>query len=105
MHQVRNRLLVCLGCCTVMRSERSQPTRNVAANQPRDSLSCSQVCQTLVSTGTKAVYLNPTDALHGDIGIVGHDDVVVIVSKSGATDELLRLVPYARVRAAALHTN
>lgn len=58
------------------------------------------MCQTLVSTGTKAVFLNPTDALHGDIGIVGRDDVVVIVSKSGATDELLRLVPYARVRGA-----
>ena len=38
MHQVRNRLLVCLGCCTVMRSERSQPTRNVAANQPKGFL-------------------------------------------------------------------
>ena len=56
-----------------------------------------QVCQTLVSTGTKAVFLNPTDALHGDIGIVGCDDLVVIVSKSGATEELLRLVPYAKV--------
>lgn len=56
-----------------------------------------QVCQTLVSTGTKAMFLNPTDALHGDIGIVGRDDLVVIVSKSGATEELLRLVPYAKV--------
>lgn len=56
-----------------------------------------KVCQTLVSTGTKAVFLNPTDALHGDIGIVGQDDLVVIVSKSGATEELLRLVPYAKV--------
>ena len=57
-----------------------------------------KVCQTLVSTGTKAVFLNPTDALHGDIGIVTREDLVVLVSKSGATDELLRLVPYARVR-------
>ena len=56
-----------------------------------------KVCQTLVSTGTKAVYLSPTDALHGDIGIVGRDDLVVMVSKSGATEELLRLVPYAKV--------
>jgi D-arabinose 5-phosphate isomerase GutQ len=60
-----------------------------------------KVCQTLVSTGTKAVFLNPTDALHGDIGIVGQDDLVVIVSKSGATEELLRLVPYAKVGAPA----
>ncbi|EIE27064.1 hypothetical protein COCSUDRAFT_11214 [Coccomyxa subellipsoidea C-169] len=61
-----------------------------------------KVCQTLVSTGTKAVFLNPTDALHGDIGIVGRDDLVVIVSKSGATEELLRLVPYAKAKGAKL---
>ena len=36
------------------------------------------------------------DALHGDIGIVGRDDLVVMVSKSGATEELLRLVPYVK---------
>ena len=62
-----------------------------------------QVCQTLVSTGTKAVFLNPTDALHGDIGIVGRDDLVVMFSKSGATEELLRLVPYAKVRQHSMH--
>ncbi|CAL8470454.1 g9996 [Coccomyxa elongata] len=61
-----------------------------------------KVCQTLVSTGTKAVFLSPTDALHGDIGIVGQDDLVVIVSKSGATEELLRLVPYAKAKGAKL---
>ena len=51
-----------------------------------------------MSTGTKAVFLSPTDALHGDIGILSREDLLVLVSKSGATDELLRLVPYARVR-------
>ena len=56
-----------------------------------------KIAQTLVSTGTKAVFLNPTDALHGDLGIVGAGDLVVVVSKSGNTDELIRLVPYARV--------
>ena len=56
-----------------------------------------KIAQTLVSTGTKAVFLNPTDALHGDLGIVGPGDLVVVVSKSGNTEELVRLVPYARV--------
>ena len=50
-----------------------------------------------MSTGTKAVFLNPTDALHGDIGIVNPGDLLVCFSKSGATEELLRLVPFARV--------
>jgi len=54
---------------------------------------------TLVSTGTKSVFLNPTDALHGDIGIVGKDDLLVLFSKSGATEELIKLIPYAKVRA------
>ncbi|KAK9808807.1 hypothetical protein WJX72_004078 [[Myrmecia] bisecta] len=61
-----------------------------------------KISQTLVSTGTKAVFLNPTDALHGDLGIVCEDDVVVCVSKSGATEELLRLVPYAKAKGALL---
>jgi hypothetical protein len=49
--------------------------------------------------GTKSVFLNPTDALHGDIGIVGQDDLLVLFSKSGATEELIKLIPYAKVRA------
>lgn len=61
-----------------------------------------KISQTLVSTGTRAAFLNPTDALHGDIGIVGPCDVVVLFSKSGSTEELLRLVPCARAKGAYL---
>ncbi len=56
-----------------------------------------KISQTLVSTGTKAVFLNPTDALHGDLGIVSKEDLVVLFSKSGNTEELIRLVPFAKV--------
>ena len=52
-----------------------------------------------VSTGTKAVFLSPTDALHGDIGIVGEADLLVAFSKSGGSEELLKLLPFAKVRA------
>lgn len=61
-----------------------------------------KICQTLVSTGTRSVFLSPTDALHGDIGILGRDDVLVLFSKSGGTEELLRLIPYARAKGAKL---
>lgn len=44
------------------------------------------------------MYLNPTDALHGDLGIVRKEDLVVLFSKSGSTEELVRLVPYAKVQ-------
>lgn len=44
------------------------------------------------------MYLNPTDALHGDLGIVRKEDLIVLFSKSGNTEELVRLVPYAKVK-------
>ena len=61
-----------------------------------------KISMTLVSTGTKSVFLNPTDALHGDIGIVSKEDIMVMFSKSGSTTELLTLIPYARAKGATL---
>ena len=51
---------------------------------------------TLASTGTPAVFLNAAEALHGDMGIVCAGDVVLMVSNSGETDELLRMLPSLR---------
>ena len=51
---------------------------------------------TLASTGTPAVFLNAAEALHGDMGIVCRNDVVLMVSNSGETDELLRMLPSLR---------
>jgi arabinose-5-phosphate isomerase len=61
-----------------------------------------KISMTLVSTGTKSVFLSPTDALHGDIGILTPDDLLVLLSKSGSTEELLKLIPYARAKGAKL---
>ncbi|CAI0386145.1 unnamed protein product [Linum tenue] len=58
-----------------------------------------KISQTLVSLGIRASFLNPVDALHGDIGALSSLDVLVLFSKSGNTDELLRLVPCARAKA------
>jgi arabinose-5-phosphate isomerase len=49
---------------------------------------------TLTSTGTPAIFLHPVEALHGDLGVVGSDDVAIVVSKSGASDELAGLIGY-----------
>ncbi|BFI27604.1 arabinose-5-phosphate isomerase [Marchantia polymorpha subsp. ruderalis] len=68
----------------------------------KSGLIAQKISQTLVSTGTKSAFLSPTDALHGDIGIVGAQDILVLLSKSGATEELLRLVPCARAKGAYL---
>ena len=48
---------------------------------------------TLASTGVASLYLHPAEAAHGDLGRVGKDDVVVALSNSGATEELVRLLP------------
>ncbi|MEE0520800.1 MAG: KpsF/GutQ family sugar-phosphate isomerase [Bacteroidaceae bacterium] len=50
-----------------------------------------KIAATLASTGTPAFYLNPLDALHGDLGMVMDGDVMFMISNSGNTDELLRI--------------
>jgi arabinose-5-phosphate isomerase len=51
---------------------------------------------TLASTGTRSFFLHPTEAVHGDLGRVRADDVALLLSQSGETDELLRLLPSFR---------
>ena len=53
-----------------------------------------KIAGTLTSTGTPATFLHPVEALHGDQGIVGEDDVAIIISKSGHSEELDGLVGY-----------
>ncbi len=52
-----------------------------------------KIVATMNSTATSAVFLHPTDAVHGDLGMVRKDDVVICLSKSGNTDELNTLIP------------
>jgi arabinose-5-phosphate isomerase len=52
-----------------------------------------KVASTATSLGIKSLYLNPIEAQHGDLGIVTPDDLVILVSKSGETDEIIKLVP------------
>lgn len=58
-----------------------------------------KIAATMTSTGMPAVFLHPNDALHGALGAVSGDDVVVVISNSGETAELLGLLPYLRHRA------
>jgi arabinose-5-phosphate isomerase len=59
-----------------------------------------KIAATLLSTGTTSFFLSPTDALHGDLGMVSHKDFVFILSKSGETEELLQLLPCIRTKKA-----
>jgi arabinose-5-phosphate isomerase len=66
--------------------------RVIVSGVGKSGLIARKIAATLTSTGTPATYLHPVDSLHGDLGIVGKDDVAILLSKSGATDELFGLV-------------
>ena len=57
-----------------------------------------KIAATMTSTGSAAIYLHPSDALHGGIGIINSDDVVMILSNSGETDEIIEMLPYLKRR-------
>lgn len=57
-----------------------------------------KIAQTLTSTGTVAIFVHPSDALHGSLGVITKGDVVIALSNSGETDEILALVPALKRR-------
>lgn len=67
--------------------------RVVLTGLGKSGLVARKIVATLNSTGTAAIFLHPTDALHGDLGMVRNDDVVILISKSGSTEELNNLIP------------
>jgi arabinose-5-phosphate isomerase len=66
----------------------------VVSGVGKSGLLAHKLAATLTSTGTPAVFLHPADALHGDAGLFATGDVALFVSKSGASEELLALMPY-----------
>ncbi|HYC33325.1 MAG TPA: KpsF/GutQ family sugar-phosphate isomerase [Gemmatimonadales bacterium] len=66
--------------------------RVIVSGVGKSGLIARKLAATLTSTGTAASYLHPIDSLHGDLGIVGRDDVALILSKSGESQDLVGLV-------------
>ena len=62
----------------------------------KSGLIAQKIASTMVSTGTPAIFLHPAEGMHGDIGIVHKDDIVIAISKSGESDELIALLPSIR---------
>jgi len=67
--------------------------RVIVTGVGKSGIIASKIAATLTSTGTPAFFIHPGDAAHGDIGVVEKSDVVIFVSKSGATAELTQLLP------------
>jgi len=66
--------------------------RVVWTGMGKSGIICHKLAATMRSTGTPALHLHPAEAIHGDLGMISEEDVVVAVSNSGATEEILRLV-------------
>lgn len=52
-----------------------------------------KIAATLSSTGTKSVFIHPTEAAHGDMGLIDKEDIVILISNSGETDEIINIMP------------
>jgi arabinose-5-phosphate isomerase len=70
--------------------------RVVLTGMGKSGIICQKIAATLNSTGTAALFLHPAEAIHGDLGVIQRDDVVVALSYSGETDELLRVLETIR---------
>jgi arabinose-5-phosphate isomerase len=70
------------------------PGRVIVAGVGKSGLVGRKIAATLTSTGTPAVFLHPAESAHGDLGIVGANDVAILISKSGESDELLVLLEH-----------
>ena len=70
------------------------PGRIIVSGIGKSGIIARKIAATLTSTGTPATFLHPVEGLHGDLGIVGPDDVALLISKSGETSELSGLVDY-----------
>lgn len=62
----------------------------------KSGLIAQKICATLSSTGSPSLFLHPGEACHGDLGMLSADDLIILISKSGETDELINLIPYLK---------
>ena len=70
--------------------------RVIVTGMGKSGIICRKIAATLSSTGTPAFFLHPAEAIHGDLGAIREDDIVIAVSHSGETEELLRLLESIR---------
>jgi len=68
--------------------------RIIATGLGKSGIAAKKIASTLTSIGAQAIFLHPTEALHGDLGIVSPQDVAICISKSGETEEITHLVAF-----------
>ncbi len=65
----------------------------VVTGMGKSGLICQKIASTLASTGTPAFFLHPAEGVHGDLGMLAKDDVVIAISNSGETEEVIKVLP------------
>ena len=92
--QVENALILLENCA-------NHKAKVVITGVGKSGIVARKIAATFSSIGLMALYLNPLDALHGDLGVVAADDVCILLSNSGETAELLELIPHLKRRGTA----
>ena len=87
-HQVERAIELLAGC----------KGKVVTLGVGKSGIIAQKIAATMTSTGTAALHLHPSDALHGGIAIVSSEDVVIVLSNSGETDEIIEMLPYLKHR-------
>ena len=87
--------LALLECCA------DQKAKLVITGVGKSGIVARKIAATFSSIGLMALYLNPLDALHGDLGVVAADDVCLLLSNSGETSELIEVLPHLKRRGTA----
>jgi arabinose-5-phosphate isomerase len=71
--------------------------RVIVTGVGKSAIICEKIVATFNSTGTPAIFMHAADAVHGDLGIVQKDDIIICLSKSGNTPEIKVLIPYLKL--------
>ncbi len=68
----------------------------IVSGMGKSGLIGKKIAATMASTGTPSFFLHPAEAYHGDLGMIERDDIVLLISNSGETDEILRVIPFLK---------
>jgi arabinose-5-phosphate isomerase len=71
--------------------------RIIITGMGKSGIICKKIAATLTSTGTQAAFLHPSEAMHGDLGLIAKNDILIAVSNSGETREIIELIPHLRM--------
>jgi len=70
--------------------------KTILIGMGKSGLIAKKIAATLASTGTPSFFMHPGEAYHGDLGMIEKDDVVILISNSGETDEVLKIIPFLK---------